>query len=188
MTSTNRRVVFGLGSNLGERARLVLSGARTLASWTGARGVRLSPLYETVPIGGPPQDDFINAAISFQTELPARTLLTLALSIEQRHGRIRIERDGPRTLDIDLLWIRGEVIDEPGLRVPHPRLMERAFALRPLVDVEPRAVDPRTGGLMAEGLALLTMNGLRLHGGESASLPLFESDGPAVWVGQEPLG
>jgi 2-amino-4-hydroxy-6-hydroxymethyldihydropteridine diphosphokinase len=188
MTSTKRRVVFGLGSNLGERVPLVLSGARALATWAGACGVRLSPLYETVPVGGPPQDDFINAAISFQTALPARTLLTLALSIEQEHGRIRIERDGPRTLDIDLLWISGEVIDEPGLHVPHPRLMERAFALRPLLDVEPRALDPRTGGLMAESLSVLSMSGLRLHARECVPLPPYDAEGAAVWVRQEPLG
>lgn len=161
MATAFRQVVFGLGSNLGDRVGSVLSGAAALERLLGGPA-SLSPLYETVPVGGPPQDDFINAALLIETDAPARTLLDTALSIEQRHGRIRLERYGPRTLDIDLLWIEAEIVSEPGLEVPHPRLLERAFALRPLLDVAPRAVNPNTGELYAVPMALLSLHGLRL--------------------------
>lgn len=153
----------------------VLSGATALVRELGGREVRLSPLYETVPVGGPPQDDFINAAILMETPLSARTLLHVALSIEQRHGRIRLERYGPRTLDIDLLWIDREVVDEPGLQVPHPRLLERAFALRPLLDVLPEATDPLTGAPFALAMARLSLSGLRLMPAASRPCPLWTS-------------
>ncbi len=161
MHSTDRRVVFGLGSNLGNRVGSVLSGAAALARGLGGRGARLSPLYETVPVGGPPQEDFINAALVLETPCTGRTLLTVALSIEQRHGRIRLERYGPRTLDIDLLWLDHECVNEPGLQIPHPRLLERAFALRPLIDLVPDATHPETGERLAESLACLSEAGIR---------------------------
>ena len=171
MATPIRQVVFGLGSNLGDRVGSVMSGVAALTRLVGDRGLHLSPLYETTPVGGPPQDDFINAAIAIETALPARVLLDTALSIEQRHGRIRLERYGPRTLDIDVLWVEHEIIDEPGLEVPHPRLLERAFALRPLIDVAPRAADPRTGLMLSAHMDLLSTEGLRLHAGVRRGMP-----------------
>ncbi|HOT10107.1 MAG TPA: 2-amino-4-hydroxy-6-hydroxymethyldihydropteridine diphosphokinase, partial [Polyangiaceae bacterium] len=147
--------------NLGHRLGSVLSGASMMARWAGAEEAILSPLYETVPVGGPPQGDFINAALTFKTNLSAGTLLTMALAIEQRHGRVRVERFGPRTLDIDVLWIEGEIIDQAGLQVPHPRLLERAFALRPMLDLVPTAVDPATRLPYEASMALLSVCGLR---------------------------
>jgi 2-amino-4-hydroxy-6-hydroxymethyldihydropteridine diphosphokinase len=181
MVTTIRPVVFGLGSNLGDRIGSVLSGASMMARWAGAEEARLSLLYETVPVGGPPQGDFINAALTFRTNLPARTLLMLALAVEQRHGRVRMERFGPRTLDIDVLWVGGEIVEEPGLQVPHPRLVERAFALRPMLDLVPEAVDPRTGRPFEEAMRLLSLSGLRvIEGVPATSTPHVHSEAVAI--------
>lgn len=103
-----------------------------------------SRVYETAP-WGPPQPDYLNAAVLIETELTPLALLDALLSIERSLGRVRDVKWGPRTLDLDVLWIDGRVVDEPRLRVPHPHLFERAFALRPLLDVVPNARDPRTG-------------------------------------------
>ena len=149
-TSEPRLVVLGLGSNLGDRVGNVLSGASAIARCANARKASLSPLYETSPVDGPPQGDYINAALAFPTGLSAMSLLRLALGVEQRHGRVRVERLGPRTLDIDILWVAGEIVDEPDLQVPYPRLLDRAFALYPLLDIVSDAVDPQTGRLFAE--------------------------------------
>jgi 2-amino-4-hydroxy-6-hydroxymethyldihydropteridine diphosphokinase len=139
--------VIGLGSNLGDRrANIDLAIAR-LREEPLIRVLGRSPVYETPPAGGPPQGDYLNAAVLLVTSLTARAVLDRTLSIERGLGRNRSEevRWGPRTIDLDLLWIEGEVVDEEGLAVPHPRLHERPFALRPLLDVAPDAVDPRTG-------------------------------------------
>ena len=133
-----------------------------MTRWTGARDARLSTLYETEPVGGPPQGDFVNAALLLQTDIPPRTLLMLALAAEQKHGRVRLERFGPRTLDIDILWMSGEIVDELGLQVPHPRLAERAFALCPMLELVPDAIDPHTKRPYQETLAEISLSGLRV--------------------------
>jgi 2-amino-4-hydroxy-6-hydroxymethyldihydropteridine diphosphokinase len=142
-----RRVVIGLGSNLGDRAGYIRSAIESFAASPELRVIARSPVYESPPAGGPSQGDYLNAALLLRTSLPARALLDRALAVERSLGRIRknAERWGPRTIDIDLLWIEAEVIVEPELEVPHPRLRERNFALRPLLDVAPDAIDPRTG-------------------------------------------
>ncbi|UQA61255.1 2-amino-4-hydroxy-6-hydroxymethyldihydropteridine diphosphokinase [Polyangium aurulentum] len=147
-----RRVVLGLGSNLGDRAGNLALAVTHLGAERGIVVLARSPIYVTPPAGGPPQGDYLNAAALLSTALPAREILTRTLAIEHALGRVRPDpvRWGPRTIDLDLLWIEGEVIDEPGLTVPHPRLGERAFALRPLLDVAPDAVDPRTGERFAD--------------------------------------
>jgi 2-amino-4-hydroxy-6-hydroxymethyldihydropteridine diphosphokinase len=134
----------------------------------GLTGAARSGLYETTPVGGPVQDDYINGAVLLQTDRRAWGLLEAALDIELRHGRVRGVRNGPRTLDIDLLWVEGEVVEEPSLTVPHPRLLERAFALVPLLDVAPDATDPRTGRRLAE-----SMRGLDLRGVRQVAPPYF---------------
>lgn len=147
-----RRVVIGLGSNLGDRAGNLALAVTRLGDEPGVAVLARSPIYVTPPAGGPPQGDYLNGAVLVLTTLPARELLTRTLAIEHALGRVRPDpvRWGPRTIDLDILWIEGEVHDEPGLTVPHPRLGERAFALRPLLDVVPEAVDPRTGERYAE--------------------------------------
>ena len=94
-------------------------------------------MYETVPVGGPPQDDFLNAVVAIDTTLDARELLELAQRIEADAERVRTVRWGPRTLDVDVLLVGDERIDEPDLVVPHPRMAERAFVLVPLADLAP---------------------------------------------------
>jgi 2-amino-4-hydroxy-6-hydroxymethyldihydropteridine diphosphokinase len=130
----------GLGSNLGEREALI----RRAAELIGA--VRLSELRETEPWGYEHQPRFLNAAAEIETELPPRRLLDHLLDIERRLGRERVgPKWGPRTIDLDLLLYGDETIDEPGLVVPHPRLLERRFALEPLADLAPWLKIPGDG-------------------------------------------
>jgi 2-amino-4-hydroxy-6-hydroxymethyldihydropteridine diphosphokinase len=130
----------GLGSNLGEREALI----RRAAELIGA--VRLSELRETEPWGYEHQPRFLNAAAEIETELPPRRLLDHLLDIERRLGRERVgPKWGPRTIDLDLLLYGDETIDEPGLVVPHPRLLERRFALEPLADLAPWLKIPGNG-------------------------------------------
>jgi 2-amino-4-hydroxy-6-hydroxymethyldihydropteridine diphosphokinase len=139
-----RRVVFGLGSNLGDRRQAILGGAAALGESPGIAPVKMSPLYETDPVGGPPQGAYLNAALLVLSDLSPRELVATALAVEAKLGRIRPlgVRDAPRTIDIDVLWIDGERFDDGDVKVPHPRLAERAFALRPLLDVASDARDP----------------------------------------------
>jgi 2-amino-4-hydroxy-6-hydroxymethyldihydropteridine diphosphokinase len=111
----------------------------------------VSPLYETEPVGGPRQGPYLNAVVLLDTPLGARELLDGCLALEQERGRERRERWGPRTLDIDLLLYDGFTIDEPGLRVPHPRLTDRSFVVVPLLDVWPEATLP--DGTVVAGVA-----------------------------------
>jgi len=147
-----RRVVIGLGSNLGDRATNIDTAVAELRKHGDLHVLRRSPLYETPPAGGPPQPDYLNAAVLIVTAIEARVLLHRLFEIERSLGRTRPEpeRWGPRTIDLDLLWIEGEAIAEPELTVPHPRLRERVFALRPLLDVAPDARDFATGEAFAE--------------------------------------
>lgn len=147
-----QRVVLGLGANLGERGQTITQAITTIGSWPDITIAARSPLYVTPPAGGPPQPDYWNGAILVLTSNDIRTLLARTLELERRLGRIRPDpiRWGPRTIDIDLLWADNQIIDEPGLTVPHPRLGERVFALRPLLDVVPEATDPRSGQRYAD--------------------------------------
>jgi 2-amino-4-hydroxy-6-hydroxymethyldihydropteridine diphosphokinase len=133
-----QRVVVGLGANLGPCVDTLAQAAEQL----GAVGAVLarSQLYRTAPIG-PEQPDFYNAAVLLETPQTPATLLASLLTMERHAGRIRDVRWGPRLLDLDILWISGVSCCEPNLVVPHPRLRERAFALRPLLDVAPDAGD-----------------------------------------------
>jgi 2-amino-4-hydroxy-6-hydroxymethyldihydropteridine diphosphokinase len=146
-----RRVVIGLGSNLGDRRASLDAAVARLREDRSWHVLRRSPTYESPPMGGPPQGDYLNAAVLLVTSLDARAILDRALAIERGLGRVRSDdtRWGPRTIDLDLLWIEGEAVDEEDLVVPHPRLAERAFAIRPLLDLVPDASDFRTGQTFA---------------------------------------
>jgi 2-amino-4-hydroxy-6-hydroxymethyldihydropteridine diphosphokinase len=135
--------IVGLGSNLGSREAFVVLAAKMLAADPAIELVARSRMYVTPPIG-PPQPDFVNAAVRIASELPARAILDRCLAIERALGRVREARWGPRTIDLDLLYWEGGAIDEPDLTVPHPRLIERAFALAPLLDVAPE-LEPSLG-------------------------------------------
>ena len=119
------------------------------------RLVARSKLYRTTPVGFVDQPDFINACAVVETALAPRALLDALLAVEARHGRVRDVPNGPRTLDLDIVLYGDRAIDEPGLRVPHPRAHERAFVLVPLVDAWPDAVIPGHGSAR-ECLARMT--------------------------------
>jgi 2-amino-4-hydroxy-6-hydroxymethyldihydropteridine diphosphokinase len=147
--------VVGLGSNLGDRVRTLEAATDTLGWLEGTRLVARSRWYETAPIGGPPQGPFLNGALRLETSLEPEALLARLLTIEARFGRERRERWGPRTLDLDLLWVGGVVCSSNSLTLPHPRLHERLFALEPLVEVAPDARAPATGEAYADMLVRL---------------------------------
>ncbi|EYF06470.1 2-amino-4-hydroxy-6-hydroxymethyldihydropteridine diphosphokinase [Chondromyces apiculatus] len=147
-----RRIVLGLGSNLGDRAATLRAAIAALRADPDLHLLAEAARYETPPAGGPPQPRYLNTALLLTTALSPPEILARTLAIEHAHGRVRPDpiRWGPRTLDIDLLWIEGETHDTPSLTVPHPRLRERPFALRPLLDVAPDARDPHTGAPYAD--------------------------------------
>ena len=145
MTS-ERRALVALGSNLGEREGNLQRGLELLGSSEGVRITQRSRWHETTPVGGPPsQGDFLNGACELMTTCTPESLLARCLEIEEELGRVRTERDGPRTLDLDLLWFEGEVRDEASLTLPHPRWEERAFVLAPLAELCPEQVLPGCG-------------------------------------------
>ena len=143
-----------LGSNLGDRhAHLDYAVSRLKSHLTN---VRLSRYYETDPLDVPgPQPPFLNAALIGSTELTAHDLLRMLLSIEAERGRERPYPGAARTLDLDLVLYGNQVLDEPGLVVPHPRFRERRFVLEPLAEIAPDLVDPVTGSTMGELLSRL---------------------------------
>ncbi len=127
---------LGLGSNLGDRESLLRSALERLAA-DDLVITAVSSVYETAPVGWIDQPDFLNLAAAIATALSPRALLERCLAVEAALGRVRAERWGPRTIDIDVLWYEGVVLQEPALTLPHPRLTERAFALLPLAEVAP---------------------------------------------------
>jgi 2-amino-4-hydroxy-6-hydroxymethyldihydropteridine diphosphokinase len=141
----------GLGSNLGERRRTIEAALGLLAAGDGLELVATSALRETEPVGVEDQPRFLNGAARVTTMLPPRQLLDRLLSIEGRLGRVRGDglRFGPRRIDLDLLLYGNEIIDEPGLVVPHPRLHERHFALEPLAELDPGLEIPGRGPVQA---------------------------------------
>ncbi|HEX5662788.1 MAG TPA: 2-amino-4-hydroxy-6-hydroxymethyldihydropteridine diphosphokinase [Xanthomonadaceae bacterium] len=155
----------GLGANLGDSPATVREAMRALDVLPQTRLLRASRLYRSRAWGVETQPDFINAVAMLESRLPARTLLDELLAIERAHGRERAAevRWGPRTLDLDLLLHGDSIIDEPGLRVPHPHLHERAFALLPLVEVAPDAVIPGRG-LARDIAAVMAGEGIQALG------------------------
>ena len=129
------RALLALGSNLGDRWGFLRAAVAALPDV-----VAVSNVYETPPVGGPGQGPYLNCVVRLETLLSARALLEEARRQESEAGRERIERWGPRTLDVDVLWVDGEEVNEPDLEVPHPRMFERAFVLVPLFDVAPDLV------------------------------------------------
>ena len=148
------RAYIGLGANLGPREITLLQAVDLLAETEGVEVRAVSQLRETDPVGVVDQPPFLNGAVAVDTSLAPRELLDRLLGIEQALGRVRDARWGPRVVDLDLL-VYGELqVDEPGLRVPHPRLPERLFALEPLAELDPELDVPGLGGV-EEALAAL---------------------------------
>lgn len=157
---------IGLGGNLGDPERQMAGALRLLDAAPGVRVVSVSPIYRTPPWGLTGQPDFLNACAGIATDLGARAVLALCLDVEERLKRRRGERWGPRRIDLDLLVFGTSRVEEPGLSVPHPRMGERAFVLRPLADIAPEL--EVEGWRVADRLAALDGAGIALHraGGE----------------------
>jgi len=131
------RAYLGICSNLGERLGYLQLAVDQLAGADGVTVVGVSPVYETAPVGGPEQPDYLNAVVGVDTALTAHELLGVAQAVESEAERVRTVRWGPRTLDVDVLLVGDERIDTPDLVVPHPRMAERAFVVVPLADLDP---------------------------------------------------
>jgi 2-amino-4-hydroxy-6-hydroxymethyldihydropteridine diphosphokinase len=155
-----RAAVLALGSNLGDRQDILQGGVDAIAGIEGVRLTGVSPVYETVPAGGPPQPDYLNAVVLADVTISSRELLDRLHEVEAAFDRVRLVRWGPRTLDIDIIAVAGEQSDDPDLTLPHPRAHERAFVLAPWHDADPDALLPGYGPV-AGLLARVDQTGIR---------------------------
>lgn len=142
-----RTVVFSLGANLGDRLATLQGAVDLLAATPLLRGIRVSPVYETDPVGGPEQPAYLNAVLAGESTASPLELLGLAYQVEQAYGRTREVHWGARTLDVDLLVVGDIVSADPTLTLPHPRVHERGFVLVPWSDVDPDAEIVGRGGV-----------------------------------------
>jgi 2-amino-4-hydroxy-6-hydroxymethyldihydropteridine diphosphokinase len=147
------KAFIGLGSNLGEREAMIRLALDDLARLPSTVLLRASSLYDTEPVGEVDQPNFLNAVAQIDTELTARQLLWNLQLIEKRLGRVRTQRWGPRTIDLDLLLYGNQVVEEADLKVPHPELTRRSFVLVPLVELDPLLVHPVTGETLLNHLS-----------------------------------
>ena len=150
---------IALGSNLGDPAGQIRSALRALDKLPDTRLVRRSSFYRNPPEGGLDQPEFVNAVARIETRLGPRALLDRLLEIERAHGRARDYPNAPRTLDLDIVLYGDGVVREPGLAIPHPRMLERVFVLAPLAEIAPDAVVPGRGRV-ADLAAKLDASGL----------------------------
>lgn len=168
---TQKRVAYlCLGSNLGDRAGTMAKAVGLIAR-IGLKIIARSSLYETPPWGPVPQGHYLNLVVAVETELAPRELLNMLLGVEHAFGRDRTRevRFGPRTIDIDILLYGDDVVAEPDLEIPHPRMMERAFALVPLAELAPGL---KVGGItVADALARLDASGIVKMASEPAEVP-----------------
>ena len=156
---------IALGSNLREPQRQLQAGFEALARLPGTELIARSSLYLSEPVGYADQPDFVNAVAAIRTSLAPRALLDALLAIELEHGRVREFVNAPRTLDLDIALYGEQVIHEPGLTVPHPRLHERAFVVVPLAQIAPDAIVPGRGRLpvcVSELLAGVDLHSVRV--------------------------
>ena len=154
---------IGFGSNLGDRLENCRKALEALAALPQSRLLKTSSFYETDPVGLEGQPHFINGVVLLQTGKDAHWLLSQMLNIENSFGRIRTQKWGPRSIDLDLLFFDDLVIDSPDLRVPHPLLHERRFVLEPLNEISPSFRHPLLGKTVAELLADLEASGQRVE-------------------------
>ena len=167
--TVQRAVVLSLGSNLGDRMANLQLGIDVLTAG-GVAGTAVSGVFETAPVGGPEQDDYLNAVLLGVTALPARGVLRLCAAAETAAGRTRSVRWGPRSLDVDIIAYGDEISASPELTLPHPRSQERAFVLAPWLEVDPDAVLPGHGSV-AQLLANVGTVGVRRRHELSLALP-----------------
>lgn len=154
---------LSLGSNLGDRLENLKQAINLLAEHHNLEVVKKSPVYETKPVGFTDQPDFLNMAIEVQTTLSPHELLALCNAVEDKLGRTRTIKWGPRKIDIDILLFGGVYIDDEKLKIPHPHMMERAFVLVPLAEIAPDIMLP--GGMISsEATDKIDKNGIELFG------------------------
>lgn len=139
------RVYLGVGSNLGEREENLAVARKSVCKDPRICFLRSSPVYETNPVGGPPQGKFLNAAWEVETELAPEDLLGVLRAVEYSLGRRRHLLNEPRTIDLDILFYDGLIVEREGLKIPHPRLCGRRFVLKPLSDLIPDFIHPAFG-------------------------------------------
>jgi 2-amino-4-hydroxy-6-hydroxymethyldihydropteridine diphosphokinase len=170
-------VVLSLGSNIGDRLASLQLGVDILVAGGLACPV-VSSVYETVPVGGPAQDDYLNAVLLAVTDLSAQGVLSLAVTAETAAGRVRTVRFGPRTLDVDVIVYGKQTSEDAELTLPHPRARDRAFVLAPWLELDPAAAVPGQGAV-ADLLAAIGTDGVRRRGDLALTLPTGAS-GTAV--------
>jgi len=163
MTPATRAAVIALGSNIGDRQDMLQGAVDAIEGISGVRLTASSPVYETVPVGGPQQPDYLNAVVLADITISPRVLLDQLHEVEAAFDRVRVVRWGPRTLDLDIITVAGERGDDPELTLPHPRAHERAFVLAPWHDADPDAVLPGHGRV-ADLLAGVDLTGIRRSG------------------------
>jgi 2-amino-4-hydroxy-6-hydroxymethyldihydropteridine diphosphokinase len=167
-----RRALLSLGSNQGDRLTNLQNAIDSLLDAPGIWGVAVSPVYETRPVSEIEQDDFLNAVLLVDTEMSGKTLLERCHAVEEAYGRGRVpeQRRGPRRLDIDLIALADRVLDDPAIKIPHPRAHERAFVLQPWHDIDPDAELPGRGKI-ADLLASIDASGVRRRDDLELELP-----------------
>ncbi|MEU4039509.1 2-amino-4-hydroxy-6-hydroxymethyldihydropteridine diphosphokinase [Streptomyces collinus] len=170
--SNPKWAVISLGSNLGNRLETLQGAVDALEDTPGVRVKAVSPVYETEPWGVEPgsQPSYLNAVVALKTTLPPSSLLERAHAVEEAFNRVRDERWGPRTLDVDIVAYAGVTSDDPQLTLPHPRAHERAFVLAPWHDVDPEAQLPGRGPV-ADLLSVLTRDGVEARTDLELRLP-----------------
>lgn len=156
------KAYIALGSNIGDRRKTLSRAVELLAGTDGVSLGKVSALYRTEAVGGPPQADYLNGVVAIETHLTPKALLSQLLGIEQKMGRKRRVKWGPRSIDLDLLAYGARRIKQPGLQLPHPRYHERRFVLVPFCDVAPAYVHPRIKSRNKVLLRKLTPQGQRV--------------------------
>jgi 2-amino-4-hydroxy-6-hydroxymethyldihydropteridine diphosphokinase len=156
---SGERVAIALGSNLGDSCAILDAALKTLAVSPSITLQKLSHYYQTVAVG-PVQPDYVNACALVSTTLSPHALLESLLNIEVQFGRVRRERWGPRLLDLDLLLFDGLILNTPNLQIPHPRMVERAFVLVPLVEIAADWIEPVSGKAIAELVQTVDCSGV----------------------------
>ncbi len=155
-----QKCAIALGSNLGDSLNILETTIILLSQHPSIELIAYSPWYQTTPIG-PPQPDYLNGCAILETSLTPEDLLQTLLGIEQKFGRIRREKWGPRTLDLDLLLYGNLILETPTLTIPHPLMLERAFVLVPLTDIAASWVHPISKKMIQEHLKGLNCEGVK---------------------------